>query len=208
MGRLELVVARRPSRPPFMFMPDLQVWHEARFSARWRLPRIACAGVLAALAACSPVLDWRSVPVPDTELVAQLPCRPGRFERTVAVGEASLRMFMLSCEAAGVTYGVATAEVPDPTRIETVLVDLATSARRAIRADGDLVEWRPAGATPFRGSASGLLRGTRPDGVHVDEAIHVFGRGTRVFEATAIGAHLNEAATRPFEEGLRFQIPE
>jgi hypothetical protein len=163
---------------------------------------------LAALGACAPALDWRSVPVPDTELVAELPCRPGRFERTVAVGDASLKMFMLSCEAAGVTYGVATAEVPDPTRIESVLAALATAARRAIRADGDLVEWHPAGATPFRGSASGLLSGTRPDGVHVDEAIHVFGRGTRVFEATAIGTHLSEAATKPFEDGLQFRILE
>jgi hypothetical protein len=178
------------------------------FAERRFVRGIARALVLASLAACSPALDWRSVAVPDTELVAQLPCRPGRFERTVAVGEASLKMFMLSCEADGVTYGVSTAEVPDPTRIEVVLVDLAASARRAIRAEGDLVEWRPAGATPFRGSTSGLLRGTRPDGVRVDEAIHVFGRGTRVFEATAIGAHLSEAETRPFEEGLHFQLPE
>src|SRR3982751_5120276 len=65
-------------------------------------------------AACAPALDWRSVQMPDTELVAQLPCRPGRFERTVAVADLQLRMFMLSCEADGVTYGVASAEVPDP----------------------------------------------------------------------------------------------
>jgi hypothetical protein len=169
----------------------------------WRALGLA---TLAALAACAPALDWRTVLVPDTELVADMPCRPGRFERTVAVGEANLKMFMLSCEAAGVTYGVATAEVPDPTRIEAVLAALTLSARRAIRGDGDLVEWHPAGATPFRSSASGMLRGTRPDGVHVDEAIHVFGRGTRVFEATAIGAHLSEEATKPFEEGLQFRI--
>ena len=157
---------------------------------------------------CAPTLDWRDVQVPDTELVAQLPCRPGRFERTVTVGDETLRMFMLSCEAAGVTYGVSTAELPDPARIETVLAGLSGAARKAIRGDGSLVEWRPAGATPFRGSASGLLRGIRPDGVHVDVAIHVFGRGTRVFEATAIGAHLSDAATKPFEEGLRFRIAE
>jgi hypothetical protein len=163
--------------------------------------------VSAALAACSPPLDWRTVQVPDTELVADLPCRPGRFERTVAVAEANLKMFMLSCEADGVTYGVATAEVADPTRIEAVLAALAASARHAIRGDGEMVPWHPAGATPFRASASGFLRGMRPDGVHVDEALHVFGRGTRVFQATAIGAHLSEAATKPFEEGLRFRIP-
>ena len=160
----------------------------------------------AVLAACAPTLDWRTVEVPDTELVAELPCRPGRFERTVTLGETTLKMFMLSCEVAGVTYGVSTAEVPDATRIEAVLAALAASARQAIRGDGDLVEWRPAGATPFRGSAGGRLSGIRPDGVHVDESLHVFGRGTRVFQATAIGAHLSEAAAKPFEEGLQFRI--
>jgi hypothetical protein len=158
------------------------------------------------MAGCGPALDWRTVPMPETELVAQLPCRPGRFERSVVVADVPLKMFMLSCEAGGVTYGVASADVVDPARVEPVLAALVQSARGAIRGDGEVGEWQPAGATPFHGNASGLLRGTRPDGVHVDEAIHVFGRGTRVFEATAIGTDLSEAATRPFEEGLRFQV--
>jgi len=189
-------------------MPELSGSNDVHPPRRRHSPRLFRVAALAALAACSPPLDWRTVAVPDTELVAELPCRPGRFERTVAVAESSLKMFMLSCEADGVTYGISTAEVADPTRIEAVLSALAASARRAIRGDGDLVEWHPAGATPFRSSASGLLRGTRPDGVHVDASIHVFGRGTRVFEATAIGVHLSEAATKPFEEGLQFRIPE
>jgi hypothetical protein len=144
--------------------------------------------------------------MPDTELVAQLPCRPGRFERSVVVADVPLRMFMLSCEAAGVTYGVASADVVDPARVEPILAALLQSARTAIRGDGEVGEWQPEGATPFRGNSSGRLRGIRPDGVRVDEAIHVFGRGTRVFEATAIGTDLSEAATKPFEEGLRFQL--
>jgi uncharacterized protein (DUF2147 family) len=168
--------------------------------------RVSFVALLAgALAGCGPVLDWRSVTLPETELVAQLPCRPGRFERKVVVAGVPLKMFMLSCEAGGVTYGVATADVVDPAHVEPVLAALVDSARTAIRGDGRIGEWQPEGATPFHGNASGRLSGTRPDGVHVDEAIHVFGRGTRVFEATAIGTDLSDAATQPFEEGLRFQ---
>ena len=161
---------------------------------------------LGALGACSPTFDWRSVPLPDTQLGAELPCRPARFQRDVTVAGVPLKLFMLSCEAGGVTYGVATADVVDPARVEPVLAALVDSARAGIRGNGTVGDWQPAGATPFHGNASGRLRGTRPDGVQVDEAIHVFGRGTRVYEATAIGAALSDAATKPFEEGLRFQL--
>ena len=87
---------------------------------------------LAALArwpACSPALDWRSVPLPGTQLVAELPCRPGRFERDVTVAGVPLKLFMLSCEAGGVTYGVATADVGDPARVDAGAARACATAR-------------------------------------------------------------------------------
>ena len=76
-----------------------------------------------------PGFDWRSVPLPDTQLVAELPCRPGRFQRDVTVAGTPLKLFMLSCEAGGVTYGVATAEVGDPPRVDAVLHGAARQCR-------------------------------------------------------------------------------
>ena len=157
--------------------------------------------------ACTPTWDWRSVPVPGTQLVTELPCRPSRFQRDVTVAGVPLQLFMLSCESGGVTYGVATADVVDPARVDAVLFALRDSANAAIRSSGS-----PAGAlnlrgiTPFNGNYSAHLHGQRPDGETVDEAIRVFARGTRVFQASAIGAALPEAAVKPFEDGLRFDL--
>jgi len=156
---------------------------------------------------CSPTLDWRSVPLPGTALVAELPCRPGRFQRDVTVAGVPLQLYMLSCEAGGVTYGVATAEVGDPARVDAVLHALRDGAAAAIRStDPGPGALNLRGVTPFPGNSSAHLHGRRPDGEEVDEAIRVFGRGTRVFQASAIGARLPESALRPFEDGLRFDL--
>jgi hypothetical protein len=168
---------------------------------------LAALAAAQALAACSPTFDWRSVAVPGTQLVAELPCRPSRFQREVSVDNLRLQLFMLSCEAGGVTYGVATADVGDPARVDGVLRALRDSAAEAIRSTGS-----PAGAlnlhgsTPFSGNSSAHLHGQRPDGQAVDEAIRVFARGSQVFQASALGEALPEAALKPFEDGLRFDL--
>ncbi len=160
-----------------------------------------------ALVGCSPTFDWHSVPLPDTQLVAELPCHPGRFQRDVTVAGRPLKLFMLSCETEGITYGVATADVGDPREVDAVLHALRDSAMATIRsADSPARALNMPGITPFSGNSSAHLRGQRPDGETVEEAIRVFGRGTRVFQASAVGSTLPEAAVRPFEDGLRFQL--
>ena len=162
---------------------------------------------LSALGACSPPFDWRSVPLPDTQLVAELPCRPARFQRDVTVAGVPLKLFMLSCEASGVTYGVATAEVGDPARVDAVLHGLRDSAGAAIRsADSLSGALKLDGITPFSGNTSAHLHGRRPDGETIEEAVRVFARGTRVYQASAVGRSLPDAALRPFEDGLRFDL--
>ncbi len=159
------------------------------------------------LGACTPTWDWRSVPLPDTQLVTELPCRPSRFQRDVMVAGVPLKLFMLSCESGGVTYGVATAEVGDATRVDAVLHALADGARAAIRsADAPPGAFNMSGATPFAGNASAHLHGKRPDGGAVEESIRVFARGTRVFQISAVAAALPEAGLKPFEDGLRFDL--
>jgi hypothetical protein len=153
------------------------------------------------------MFDWRSVPVPDTQLVTELPCRPSRFQRDVVVAGAPLKLFMLSCEAGGVTYGVATAEVGDPARVDAVLFALRDGAAAAIRsAKVPAGTVNLGGATPFSGNSSAHLHGQRPDGETIDESIRVFARGTRVFQASAVGRSLPDSALRPFEDGLRFDL--
>ena len=173
-----------------------------------RAPRaLCCATALAALVACAPTFDWRSVRLPDTQLVTELPCRPSRFQRDVVVAGAPLKLFMLSCEAGGVTYGVATAEVGNPARVDAVLFALRDGGAAAIRsANVPAGALNMGGATPFSGNSSAHLHGQRPDGETIDESIRVFARGTRVFQASAVGRSLPDSALRPFEDGLRFDL--
>ena len=174
---------------------------------RHRLGEIAYLLALAALGGCSPTFDWRSVQVPDTQLVTELPCRPSRFQRDVSVAGVPLKLFMLSCETGGVTYGVATADVGDPGRVDAVLHALRDGAAATIRSAGTgAAALNLKGATPFSGNASAHLQGQRPDGQSVEESIRVFARGARVFQASAVGAALPEAALKPFEDGLRFDL--
>ena len=162
---------------------------------------------LLAIAACTPTWNWRSVPLPETQLVTELPCRPSRFQRDVSVAGVPLKLFMLSCETDGVTYGVATADVVDPARVDAVLFALRDSAAAAIRSSGSRAgALNLQGSTPFNGNYSAHLHGQRPDGESVDESIRVFARGTRIYQASAIGATLPDAALRPFEDGLRFDL--
>ena len=62
------------------------------------------------------------------------------------------------------------------------------------------------GITPFSGNTSAHLHGRRPDGETIEEAVRFFARGTRVYQASAVGATLPDAALRPFEQGLRFHL--
>jgi hypothetical protein len=168
---------------------------------------IAALVASAPLWACTPTFDWRSVTLPDTQLVTELPCKPSRFQRDVVVAGTPLKLFMLSCETGGVTYGVATAEVGDPTRVDAVLRALLDNASASIRSSeprAGALNLR--GATPFSGNASAHLHGQRPDGETVDESVRVFARGTHVFQASAVGATLPEAVLKPFEDGLHFDL--
>lgn len=168
---------------------------------------MAMAMAAAVLAGCTSTFDWRSVRLPGTQLVAELPCRPARFQRDVIVAGTPLQLFMLSCETGGVTYGVATAEVGDPARVDAVLFALRDGAAAAIRsAEVRAGALNMGGVTPFSGNSSAHLHGQRPDGETVDESIRVFARGTRVFQASAVGLSLPDGVLRPFEDGLRFDL--
>ncbi|MDM0046879.1 hypothetical protein QTH91_20475 [Variovorax dokdonensis] len=64
-------------------------------------------------AACSPVFNWREVPMPDGQLLALLPCKPDRAERQLPLGNQAVLVNMAGCEAGGATFAVAQANAPD-----------------------------------------------------------------------------------------------
>lgn len=101
------------------------------FSSAWAFALMAAA--LMALA-CSPVFNWREVPVGES-LVALLPCKPDRAERSLPMGAATVPVDMAGCEAGGATFAVAQLPGGD-----------------AAQAEARLAAWRQAARGPWTGA--------------------------------------------------------
>jgi hypothetical protein len=158
----------------------------------------------AAAAACSPALDWREVRTDDGAVQAMLPCRPDRQVRTVVLAGQSVRLALAACGAGGQTWGIASADVGDPARVTEALDELRRTAAANLGASGGrplALEVR--GATPNARSARFALAGRLPDGAAVEEQFAVFAFGTRVFQATVLGAQLPADGVETFFGSLR-----
>jgi hypothetical protein len=170
------------------------------------LARLAVPFLLfAALGACAPALDWRELRPEGSGLQLMLPCRPTTQARSVMLAGRSVKFSLVACSAGAQTWALAFADVGDPALVAAALEELRTSAARNLGAQAHAA--RPLdvpGATPNAGSLRFAVDGRLPDGSAVQEQAAVFVRGTRVFQATAVGAQLGADAVDTFFGSLRF----
>jgi hypothetical protein len=80
------------------------------------------------LAACSPALNWRSVPLDGAALTATLPCKPGHAVRTVEMVGLPVELAMAGCEADMHTFAISHAALPDLARADTALAHWRAAA--------------------------------------------------------------------------------
>jgi hypothetical protein len=168
--------------------------------------RRAAALALAALAGCSPTLDWREVRPPGSHAQALFPCKPASHARTVTLAGAAVEMSMYACAVSQVSYALAFADMVDPALVTPALEELARSARAHLASSGAPGASSPlavAGATPNPRSASWTLSGRLPDGRLVNERLALFAWGTRVYQATAVGERLDASALETFFASLK-----
>ncbi len=164
----------RPPRPPSSLRPLKP------------LRLLAVAGLLAALAACNPALNWREVRGSDAPYSVLLPAKPTTFARPVDLNGLKVEMSMTAAEVDGVSYAVASARVPDAARRsaalaamqEAMLRNIGASQRqeRAVVLDGGT----PAVEVTARGHAGPAKR-------PVAMRARFAQRGERVFQAVALG---------------------
>lgn len=153
--------------------------------------------------ACSPALDWREVRPDGSAAVALFPCHPKRQSRQAALAGAPTRMTLWSCEAEGLTFALAQAELGDPARVTPALAEMATALAANLQATEVLRE--PAavpGMTPNAEARRLRFSGRLPDGTAAHEQAVLFAHGTRVFQAAVLGAR-PDAAAQVFFDGLR-----
>ena len=164
------------------------------------------APVLAALAACSPALDWREVRVDEAALRAQFPCRPERRVREVSIQGTPLRMEMVTCTADGTTYAASHFAVSDPGAV-TAAMDAVKAASVANLGDPapKASAFRLAGMTPNPSAARLDLTGRRPDGEAVDLHAAFFSRGLRIYQLSVLGKAPPPQAIDTFFAGLSFR---
>lgn len=168
--------------------------------------RTTLAALLGALllGACSPALDWREVRA-EAGALALFPCKPVKETRAVLLAGVKTSMTMRACQADGVTYALASAEVGDPARIAPALVQLKSIQVGNI--GGTASAARPLalqGMTPSAEAQRVDVQGALPDGTPVRQSSAFFTRGTWAFQATVMGPRPAAEAIETFFEGLRF----
>lgn len=177
----------------------------SRRGAAFRVLLLLSASV--AGAACSPTYNWRELRLAGAPLVALMPCKPEQAQRPVPLGGAPVELHMHSCEAGGLTFAVAWADLGDAARTSEAIGLLRRASVAAIkvapdRVDDPALQWTPVvpGADPVRGlAAQGTQHTQRPVQM---KAAH-FAHGTYVYQAALYGAALPDEVATTFFEGLR-----
>jgi hypothetical protein len=109
-----------------------------------------------------------------------------------------------ACVAGGATWALAHADLTDPARVSQALDDLRSAAMANIAATtARPVQGRVDGETPNPRAGRFEFDGRLPDGDKVDEQLAVFAKGTRVYQATVLGARPDDQALESFFGGMR-----
>lgn len=133
------------------------------------------------LAACSPALNWREARATAAPLSVLLPCKPDQGSRTVPFAGRDTPLQMIGCDAAGMTFAVAHAEIAADADPSTVLRQWSQLSLSHVRAQGAQEQPAvvPGASIAWRVRASGQ----RPDGSALTTEALYFAQGQRVYQA-------------------------
>lgn len=170
----------------------------------------ALAGLLLSVSACSPTFNWRELRVDSTPLRALMPCKPETATRPVPLGGASAaptELHMHSCEAAGLRFAVAWADLMPSAEGAPALAAWRQASLQAIRvAPNDATDWPL--TLPGADTVQGVqAQGTDPQGQPVQTRAVYFAQGARVYQAAVYGPRLPDEVLDAFFGGLQLTVP-
>jgi hypothetical protein len=166
--------------------------------------RLALLLLPVAVAACTPTLDWRELRPEGSGAQLLFPCKPSSHARTLELAGARASLTLHACKAGGATYALAVADVGDLARVAPALMQLREAAQRNLGgAAQTLAPPRVPGMTPQAQAQRLLVQGRLPDGSAAQEQLAVFARGTRVYQASVLGAALDPEGVETFLESIR-----
>lgn len=183
---------------------------------------MAAAGLLLALAACAPSLNWREVRPPQAQgLVLMFPCKPEHLERRLTLpglAGGPVTMHLLSCEADGATWALSYLDAGTPERwlqAPQVLGEALwgnLSMGRPVSGDArrELGPTSVPGMTPHPAARLWRMSGQRPVSATQYDAVQVqawyFTKGLSVFQASVWAPALREddPGLKAFATGFNF----
>jgi hypothetical protein len=160
---------------------------------------------LATLAACNPTFNWRDVRPDGTALSLLMPCKPDKAQKTVPLGGQPTELMLLSCDAGGVTFAVAVADVKDAAKTAATLAQWQSATLANIKA----TPLTPGAALKLTGLPSGAVlvkaTGQRANGQAVSSRAAYFAQGAQVFQAVMYADKIAPDVADTFFSGLKFE---
>lgn len=176
--------------------------------------RLSMAASALALLACSPALDWRSVPLSEAGITLSLPCKPERAARPVDLGAGEVELSMVGCRADGATFALSHMPLADPSQAGAALARWRTAVLARMQAGPQAQAQAGAAFVPRQAldlpqSLRMVVRGRGADGAEVvAEAVwfaRLEGPQARLYHAVVYAPQPRTAAADTFFTGLALQ---
>jgi hypothetical protein len=176
----------------------------------FRFPILLSASLVAllALAACSPVFNWREVRPEGTRLKLLLPCKPDKAQKVVPLGGPATTLSMLGCDAGDATFAVAVADVGDASSAAPVLArwqSLTLANMKAAPGSRQLLALKIPGASAAAPVSRVSAQGQRADGTAVSGQAAYFAQGSQVFQVVMYAPQIAPEVAETFFSSLVFE---
>jgi hypothetical protein len=134
-----------------------------------------------------------------------MPCKPEAAQRTVSLAGQPTALSLLGCDAGGLTFAVAVADVKDAAQSETVLAQWKSATLANIKA----APGAPTTPIKLSGLAEGALwvnaTGQRANGQAVSSQAAYFAQGSQVFQAVIYADNIAPDVAETFFSNLKFE---
>lgn len=155
--------------------------------------------------ACSPTFNWRDLRPEGAQLEALMPCKPESATRPVPLLGTPVPLHMHSCEAGGLTFAVAWAELPQAGQAQEALKQWQSASLAAIRVPpgntGRQEDW-PVNVVGAAGALGVMAQGTDHRGNDLWSKAAYFEKDGKIYQAAIYGARIDEAVSATFFDGL------
>ncbi len=165
---------------------------------------------LVSLAACNPTFNWREAHwAQDKVLKVLLPCKADQGSRLMQMGNQTITMNMIGCEAGGALFAVSEVEVNNTMHAIEVQRQWQQAMLGNMKADvsPELLKQESfvlRGASEEPPAIRIQAQGKRQDGQALSVQAIWFARGGRLYHAAMYAEKLDADVTKTFFEGLRF----